>query len=252
MMSFSSTDLGWSLLQIGLGLAVLALLAGIVIWRGRRRGSTTLSLDVALTLSGWWVLMSLLGLVLNTINVVAGNTGIPVDGSLSQLPWPATVPCADRGIDASSGAALECTSAALSPAIVTGASVGVRVVAAFALFSSTALVAVPAVLIAVICFLTLRGLPFSRTVTRALVSAAVAVVVLGVASQLLTDISGVLALREVFPAESDLYPHSFHLSVAGEPFAGALALIALAAVFRRGIRLQQERDLLQRETEGLV
>lgn len=252
-MVFSSTDVGPSLLRIGLTLAALALIAGIVVWRGRRRGSTTLSLDVALTLSAWWVLMSVLGLALNTINVLVGNVGVTVDGAALQIPWPGGVPC-DAGMDAGAqdGATLLCTSATIDPAVVEGASMGVRALAALGLFSSTALAAIPAVLIAVICFLTLRGLPFSRTVTRALVAGAVAVVVFGLASQLLPDISGVLALREVFPRDSDLFPESFQLSATWDPFAGALALVALAAVFRHGIRLQHEKELLQKETEGLV
>jgi hypothetical protein len=44
---------------------------------------------------------------------------------------------------------------------------------------------------------------------------------------------------------------TFQLTVTPLPFAAALGLAALAAVFRQGMRLQRERERLQQETERL-
>lgn len=251
----SASDLWPALRFAAIGLAVLALIAAIVVWRGRRRGSTTLMMDVALTLSGWWVALSALALVFTVANTLTG-AAVTVEASLP-LTWPGNLPCDATG--QGEGARLLCGSAGVQSPWVMGSSVGVRLLIALSQVCTIALSVVPAVLIGVICFLTLRGRPFARTVTRALTVGAVAVLVFGIAAGILPEISGVVALREIFSPESDFYPESFQLGLSLPAIGGALALAALAAVFREGSRLQQEREQLeqetarlQKDTEGLV
>jgi hypothetical protein len=250
MLAFSSsTDVGPALAFIGVGLLVLGAVAGVTIWRGRRRGSTTLVMDVALTLSGWWVSLGLLGLVINVVNIIAGNGGFEVGASVS-MPWPAGVPC-DRTWEGEDPA-LFCGSGSLSSAYVLHSSVGIRLLVALSQVCTTALALVPAVLIGVVCFLTLRGRPFAQTIVRALYAGSITVLVLGIAAGVLPEISGVLALREAVPQDSGLYPMTFQLGLSLPAIGGALGLAVLAAVFREGSQLQQETERLQKDTEGLV
>jgi len=249
MLAFSSsTDLGPALAFIGFGLLLLGAVAGVTIWRGRRRGSTTLVMDVALTLSGWWVSLGLLGLVINTVNIIAGNVGFEAGTSVS-MPWPSGVPCDPTGLG--DEPALSCGSGSLTSPFILNSSIGIRLLVALSQVCTTALSLVPAVLIGVVCFLTLRGRPFAQTIVRALYAGSITVLVLGIAAGVLPEISGVLALREAVPQDSELYPMTFQLGLSLPAIGGALALAVLAAVFRQGMRLEQERARLQQETERL-
>jgi hypothetical protein len=257
MLSFGSDEIWPSLLKIGIALAATALVVGLVVWNGRRRGSRTIALDAALTLSGWWILLGIVSVVVFIIKAFTvdwaeldGQTYVYVD-------WPATLPCSEFGDSAAT--MLSCQGESLSEFTVENASLGLRLLAAAAQVSTVALTTMPAVILAVICFHTLRGQVFSLTVTRALVGGAVAVFVLGIAAELLSGIAATAGLREALPPDSAWYPVAYQLTVTPWPFAAALGLLALAAVFRQGIRLDQERtalrqetERLQKETEGLV
>lgn len=249
MITFGSDDLWPSLLKIGIALAVVAVIIGAAVWNGRRRGSRTIALDAALTLSVWWILLTIVGVVVITIKAFTvdwaelhGQTHVYVD-------WPADLPCSEFGD--SSTPMLTCGSENLSDFTVGSASLGLRLLAAAAQLTTLALTTMPAVIVAVICFYTLRGRVFSRLVTRALMGGAVAVLVFGVASDLLSGIAATAGLREVLPPDSAWYPSFYQLTVTPLPFAGALGLAALAAVFRQGTRLEQDRARLQQETERL-
>lgn len=247
---FTSENVWWSLAQIGLGLAAIGAVAAFIVWRGRRKGRKMLILDVALTLSGWWVMISALGTVISCINVLTGAAGFPLDAPALSVEWPGGLPCSAE--TNSSHAVLSCGAALIDSPWVMNAGIGVRVLAAAAIFCTGVLNAIPALLIAVICFQTLRGRPFSATVTRTFIAAAFVVVTLGIAEQLLSQIGGTLALREALPPDNKWYPMAFQLSLDGLPVAAALALVALAAVLHQGFRLQVEKAALERETEGLV
>lgn len=257
MLSFGSDEVWPSLAYIGIALAVIAAIVGIVIWRGRRRGSRTIALDAALAISGWSVLLSGVGAILIVVKAFSVDFAEFTGATNVWVPWPADLPCSEFGDSA--GTTLTCRGDALTDFTVGNASLGLRLLSAVAQLASGALSIVPAVILAVICFQTLRGATFSRTVTRALTGGAIAVLVLGVASDLLGSIAATAALREVFDPRSEWYPSAFQLTVTPLPFVAALALAALAAVFREGSRLQQERERLaqetarlQKETEGLV
>ncbi|GAB3595814.1 hypothetical protein [Microbacterium tumbae] len=247
MISFSG-GLWESLANIGIALAVIAVIVGFVVWRGRRRGSRTIALDAALTVSSWWLLLSAVGAVIIVVKVFATDWA-ELNGATSVwLPWPEGIPCSDAG----AANMLTCSGEDLSQFTVGGASLGLRILAGTAQLCTLAFTTVPAAMFAAICFQTLRGRTFSRTVTRVLTAGAVAVLVLGFAADLLGSVAATVALREAFPEGSEWHPWGFRLTVTPLPFVGALGLAALAAVFRQGMRLQREHEALQRDTEGLV
>ncbi|WP_337001872.1 MULTISPECIES: hypothetical protein [unclassified Microbacterium] len=249
MLTFGSDEIWPPLLNIAIGLAVIAVIVGLVVWNGRRRGSRTIALDAALTLSGWWILLSTVGAIIIVIKALTVDWAELNGSTYVYLPWPDNLPCSEFGDSVTT--MLTCRGESLSQFTVTNASLGLRLLAAAAQLSTLALTVLPAVVVAIICFSTLRGRVFSHTVTRALVGGAISVLVLGVASDLLNGIAATTGLREVFPPDSEWYPAAYQLTVTPVPFAAALALAALAAVFRQGMRLEQERERLQQETERL-
>jgi hypothetical protein len=239
------SSLGWILLV----LAVIAAIVGVVAWRGKRRGSTTIALDAALAVSGWWVMLSGVGVVFIVVKAFTADWAELSGATTVGLEWPTGLPCAEFG---GTAGMLTCSGNELTDFTVGGASLGLRLLAATSQMVTLAFTTIPAVMLAVICFQTLRGRPFSRTVTRVLTIGAAAVLLLGIASQLLSSIAATTALREIFDPASEWYPTRFQLTVTPLPLFGALGLAALAAVFREGIRLQTQKELLERETEGLV
>ena len=243
-------DLWPSLGNIGIALAVITLVIGVVFWRGRRRGSKTIALDAALTVSGYWILLSALGAVIIVIKALTVDWAELSGPTAVSLPWPENLPC--HGAGDSTATELSCGGSDLSDFTVSNASLGLRLLAGAAQMSTLILTTIPAAMLAVICFQTLRGRTFSRIVTRTLVYGAAAVLVFGIASDLLSGIAATAGLREVFPPDSEWYPWGFQLTVTPLPLVGSVALAALAAVFRQGTRLQHEKERLQRETEGLV
>lgn len=258
MISFGSDEIWQSLLYIGIALAVIALIVALLVWNGRRRGSRTIALDAALTLAGWWLLLSVVGAIIVIIKAFTVDWAeLHGDTTYASIPWPAELPCSEFGDSATT--MLTCRSESLTDFTVGNASLGLRLLAASAQLITLALSTIPAVVVAVICFHTLRGRPFSRIVSRALTGASIAVLVLGVSADLLSSISATAGLREALPADSDWYPVAYQLTVTPWPFGAALGLLALAAVFRQGMRLEQDRarlrhetERLQKETEGLV
>lgn len=249
MLTFGSDELGQSLLFIGIGLAVIALIVAVVVWNSRRRGSRTVALDAALTLSAWWILLGIVSAVILIIKAFTVDWAELNGQTYVYMDWPANLPCSEFGDSGTT--MLSCRGESLSEFTVGNASLGLRLLAAAAQLSTLALTTMPAVILAVICFHTLRGRVFSRTVTRALVGGAIAVLVFGVAADLLSGIAATTGLREVFPPDSEWYPSAYQLTVTPLPFGAALALVALAAVFRQGSRLEQDRARLQEETERL-
>lgn len=249
MLTFGSDELWPSLLNIGIGLAVIAVILGLVVWNGRRRGSRTIALDAALTISAWWILLSALGAVIIVIKALTVDWAELHGETHVYVSWPTALPCSEFGDSAAT--MLNCGGDSLTDFTVGNASLGLRLLAAAAQLSTIALTTMPAVIVAVICFSTLRGRVFSTMVTRSLVGGAIAVLVFGVAADLLSGIAATAGLREVFPSDSQWYPSFYQLTVTPLPFAAALGLLALAAVFRQGTRLEQDRARLQQETERL-
>ena len=249
MLTFGSDELWPSLLNIGIGLVVITLIVAAVVWNSRRRGSRTVALDAALTISVWWILLSAVGAVIFVVKAFTVDWAELHGQTNVWVSWPATLPCSEFGDSAKT--MITCSGESLSDFTVGNASLGLRLLAAAAQLTTVAMNTLPAVVVAVICFYTLRGRVFSQLVTRALVGGAIAVLVLGVVNDLLGGIAATTALREVFEPGSEWYPPVYQLTVTPWPFLAALALAALAAVFRQGMRLEQERAQLQREAERL-
>jgi hypothetical protein len=237
-------SLGW----IALALIAIAAIVGLAIWRGRRRGSRTIALDAALTVSGLWVMLSAVGALIIIVKAFTVDWAELNGTTTIWIGWPDDIPCSSSGAPGT----LSCGGSNFADFTVGGASLGLRTLATAAQLCTLAFTTIPAAMLAAICFQTLRGRTFSRTVTRVLYTGAICVVVLGIASELLSSIAATVGLREVFDEGSEWYPMSFQLTLTPLPFVGALGLAALAAVFSQGSRLQAERDQLERETEGLV
>lgn len=249
MITFGSDSVWDSLRFIGISLAVIAVVIGLFVWIGRRRGSKTIALDTALTISGMWIILSTIGAISIVAKIFQVDWAELSGRTLVWMDWPASLPCNEWG--STSETILTCGGTELTDFTVANASLGLRTLAGAAQLSTGILTTLPAVILAVICFNTLRGRAFSHTITRALVGGAIAVLVFGVASDLLSSIAATAGLREVFAPDSPWYPPRFQLTVTPLPFIAALMLAALAAVFRQGLKLQNERDALQRENEAL-
>ncbi|CAH0255038.1 hypothetical protein [Microbacterium foliorum] len=251
MFTFGSETLDSSLANMGIALGVFAVIIGLIVLVGRLRGSRTIALDATLAITGLWIVLSAAGLVIFVVKAFTVNWAELDGASLVSVPWPADLPCTHD--ENGTSAMLRCGSESLSDFTVANASLGLRLLAAAAQISGLALATTPVVMLWLICVNTVRGRGFSRTITRALTGGAIAVLVFGIASDLLQGIAATTALREVFaPDDYAWYPSVYQLTVTPLPFAGALMLAALAAVFRHGLRLQQERDALQRENEMLA
>jgi hypothetical protein len=141
-----------------------------------------------------------------------------------------------------------------------GLSVGVRICWALGQIAAWFVHATLAGLVAIVCSRLLRGEPFAPVVARAASIAAVAVLVGGLAAQIVGDVAGMMAASELLSVNSASWQEipgiespidawwpqpGGQLNIPFWPIAASLGFAALAAVFRQGFRLQ-------RDTEGLV
>ena len=246
-MSVGSDDLGRALVSIGFFLLALAAIIGVVVWLARRRGSTTVALDVALVVAAAWTAIGLLGTIF-TLAQTVGAGSIYVTGLPVSMSWPTALPCFAPEATLPSGTYIECASMSEANAWIAGLPIAPRIVIAAGQLASAALAILPGALVAVVCFQTLRGRPFASVVTRALFVSAGVVIVAGLASDVLSGVGRGLAAQAVLPTGVDaplISGAPFQISVQLWPIGAALALAALAMIFRYGARLQ-------RDTEGLV
>lgn len=254
-MTIGTQNLGEGLLWIGVFIAVVAVLSLIAVWIARRRGSRTVALDAAGSVAQGWLFLMVLGvgfMVWQWFN--QGELWIN-DLPVSFSNWPSgdTPGCDDPGGDAP---VLLCASVTSVNASVAHLTIGTRVVIGAGQLLGVLLIMVPAVLIIVLVGQARKGTPFSRVASRAFAWAAVAILVVGTVGELVVGIGKTLAAYEVLPSPEqggDLTnPGIFSLTVPLWPAGVALALAALAVVFRYGSALQRQTEALQRETEGLV
>lgn len=248
MFSVGTEDLASGLSQILLGLVIFGLIASVVGVAAKKAGSASVALDVAAALAYAWLALCAAGLIFVAWNTFFSDTtwvdaegvsGISIRDD--QLPKTHHLPQLTDAF--SSGMSLG----------IKGLPVGIRAVLFAAQLLAVVLVAAPAVVIRVITVNAAAGRPFAARVGRTLLVVAVVVLAAGIARDLVDPIGQTLAADSVLPDEGLLAaPHVFNLSVQLWPFAAALALGALAAVFRHGHRMQLEKEHLQRETEGLV
>lgn len=248
-MSTSTSDLAGALWSIGTFLLVfvgIIAVAALVIWIGRRRGRDTGVIDAALVISGGYVILLAVGLPFSIAQTLTADSVFVWDLPVN-VAWPGDLPCGQPTTDP--GPYLECATIAQTNASIVGLPLGTRAVLAGGQLLGGLLMIAPAAAIGVICFQLLRGAPFARVTSRTLLATAGFVLVAGVAADLLTGVGRGLAALEVLP--SSALPDatgpttSYSLAVQIWPFGAALALVALAAVFRYGARIE-------RDTAGLV
>lgn len=241
-MSAGGRDFLEALLWLGAFIVGLGAIVGVVVWRGRRRGSRTIALDAALTVSAWWLVLALLALAMQVIATLTSQEVTLMD---ARVTWSASspVPCGPPP-EGTEAASLTCLSPSGADVTIAGLSAGARALLAAGQILTAALGALPAALLATITWQALRGAPFSRTVIRALYVGAAVVLVTGIGAAVLSALAESVALAEVLPSQ-DVSPSFFRVSVDPVIFVSALALGALGSVFQHGTRLQ-------RDTEGLV
>lgn len=244
-MSVGSSDLGWALWMVGIFLLVVAAIAGIVVWVARRRGSTTGVISATLTIAAWWAVLVVIATPFGVAQTLTADS-ITVPDLPVSMTWPEQLPCGDAVT--ATPPTLECANVTSANATILGLTFAPRAMIALGQILGSVVVILPAVVIAVVCFQMLRGRPFARTASRALVVAAAVVLVAGIGVDIAAAVGRGLAAAEVLPGPGDHAVTSgaaYSLTVQVWPFGAALALVALAAVFRYG-------GALQRETEGLV
>lgn len=251
-MSVGGQNLWASVLWLALFVAVAAVIVLIVVWIGRRRGSTTIALDAADTLSRVWLAAVVLGVIAVVIQ------GFQPFVSLADVPAALDWPGRPDGSIAVTGdvPTLESATARAVDITAVGVTAGTRAVIATGALLSLALWALPAAIVQVITRQTLTGRTFARRTASALTWGAIGFLVFGTTADIAQQIGRNLLAREVLPAA-----HSggaltsldyLSLTLPLWPAAVALALAALATVFRYGAALETQTAALRRDTEGLV
>lgn len=244
-MSTTTSDLGGALLSIGLYLLIVAGVVGAVVLVARLRRSTTILIDAALAISAVWVALFVIAAPIALVQTLTGDS-VWVNDLPVSVPWTAGR-CGPGEVGP--GTYLECASVAQVNASIVGLPFETRALLATGQLISALLIATPAAAIGIICFQLLRGAAFARVTSRTLLVTAGIVLVGGIAGDLVTGVARGLAALEVFPSSAEPGTTgavaTYDLTVQLWPFGAALALAALAAVFRYGARLE-------RETAGLV
>ena len=244
-MSIGGATIGATLTWLAIAVGALVVVAVVVIFRGRRRGSRTIALDVTHAASAWiamvWLLFAVIrfGATLTTdqLAFVTDQVGLPA----------ADLPCGVlRGGDPiPTGPHLTCVTSDAVFAEFEAVSLGARLTVASGALLTDLAIAAPLILIAVVSFQSIRGMPFARIVTRSLYVAAAVILIAGVAGGVLTPLGHVLTLNEAAPAGSAYAPSGVQLAVPLLPIGGALLCCALASIVQHGARIQKD-------TEGLV
>jgi len=244
-MQSTSADLFSGLSIVVLYLVIGAAITLISILRARRNGSTTLALDVTRNASFAFVGLTVIGIVMSGLTIL-GNHWVslsePVQdwiaGSRDMLSSPA---CIDgtwpTGIDPDSA----------GPTFLCGGSVenvpfGPRLV----IYLGTVLGILAAGAIAWAIYTATRraGMrePFHPSVSRTFGGVSIIVMVTAVLGEVVSAIGMTLAARSLDWSGVEV---PFLFSIPWWPFAVAVGMFAMSAIFRYGAQLQ-------RETEGLV
>lgn len=246
-MSIGWPDLGGTLLWILGTLLVVGAVIGVLAWDARRRRSTSVTVDVAAAVARMWLALVAVWAVLIVLKwFTADFTEVPA--LPVSLPWPTALPCeGGPTVAATTQPTLECASVPTIQATLTSLTGGTRVVLGAGELLSLLLLALPGVVVAVICRAARKGRPFSAVTSRWLFIAAVVILVAGLGGEVLTGIGSAMAATEVLPppgAGAVTTTGIYRVVLPLSPIGAALALAALGAVFRYGARLQRETDLL--------
>lgn len=242
------SDLGGALIAGLIWAGVIAGVLAVLVWDAHRRRVASVVLDVTGAVARVWVAIVILGMIAGFIGLLFSPT-TSVDALPVHVEWPGSLPCDGPGGDTAAADTLYCARLTTASAEVSALNVGLKALLFLGGLLTYVVWAVPGVLVAVLCGLAVAGTPFARRAHRWLFGSAITILVAGMASELLLAIARYLVAGAVLPAASSGEPataaSTFAMVVPVWPIGAALALAALAVVFRHGWRLQ-------RETEGLV
>lgn len=231
-------------------LVALAIIAGalsVLVWDARRRRVASVVLDVTGAVARVWVAIVALGAVAGVVALFLSPTttitGLPVS-----VEWPLALPCRQPGSSGFAEPTLYCATIPTATAEISALSAGVKTILLSGSLFAWVLAAVPGLLVAMLCRLAAAGKPFAGAASRWLMISAVSVLVAGITSEVLLIVGRYLAAHEVFPGswtgEAATAPSGFTMTLPLWPIGAALALAALAVIFRHGARLQRETDLM--------
>lgn len=241
-------DLLSGLIPLALYLAVLGILVGIAVLWARRRRSSTLALSVTRSLAGTFLGLVVFGAVLGGINTFAVSH-LALSGHLREWVTSnrASILSPTCNSDGAFSVVLDPADGPGPVAYCQGAIENIPLMPRFVLFAGALLVLLAAAAIAwsiyTAALLASMRDPFHPSVPRTFRLASIVVVVGAVVGDLLRTIGMTLAARSLDWGPDLAVPFFFEFPLW--PFAVALGLFALSAIFRYGAQLQ-------RETEGLV
>lgn len=243
-MNIGWPDLPGALLWITGGLLLVAGFIGFIAWDARRRRSSSVVIEVAGALARVWVAFTGVAMLLSAWRWFGGDVWIP------DLPVVVDVPgLSCGGIDEPVVAATPtfvCGTVTGVDVTVAGVGAGLRMLLAGGDVLTLITIAAPAMVLAIACGQALKGVPFSRVVSRWLLIGAVTVLVAGLGGELLGSLGRTILANEIFPAHgADVVSTGiYRVSVSWWPICAAAALGALAAIFRHGARLQHDTEAL--------
>lgn len=245
-MNIGWTDLPGALLLLAAGLIVVAAFIGFIAWYARRRKSPSVVVEVAGSLARVWVAFTALGLVITAMRWLGGGetwvANVPVVADLV-----ATQTCGDVSAVEATSTTLVCGYFHSADVTVAALDLGTRALLAAGDLLALIAIAVPGAVLAIACGRALKGVFFSRAVSRALLVGAVVVLVAGLGAEISGSLGRSILANELFPAHTGdvVSTGVYRVSASFLPICAAFALAALGAIFSYGTRLQ-------RDTEGLV
>lgn len=233
MMQLTSGDLAAGLSMLLLWLLIAGLIVAFSIARARRRGSTTLALDVTRNASYAFVLLAGAGAVMFGVSILSSSS-VSLDDTTAS--WVAGQH--DSATGPTHGGVVENVPFGPRLVIYLGTLLGIFAsgAIAWAIYNATRRAG--------------QREPFHRSVSKTFGVVAFVVMVGAIVGELLKQIGMTFAARSLeWPA--GLEP-PFELAIPLWPFAVAVGLFALSAIFRYGARQQQEAEQLRHETDGLI
>lgn len=247
-MTVAWSDLGGALIAGLVWIAIIAVVLAILLWDARRRRVPSIILDVTGAVARVWVALVILGAVAGLVGLIAS----PVT-TLTELPvsveWPTAIPCQEASSTTATSTSLYCARIPTATVEITALSGGLTALVFAGGLLAYVAAATPGVLVSALCGRAAAGAPFARPASRWLLISAITILIAGMLGEIVLAVARFLAADAVLPnaqsGEAATAASTFAMTVPVWPIGAALALAALAAIFRYGSRLQ-------RDTEGLV
>jgi hypothetical protein len=184
--------------------------------------------------------------------------------------WPQLHPSVE--LDPAPAAAVVSGGFTWAEVAVEGLGTEVRLLHAAGLLAAGATGAIVAIAIAVLCHRVLADDPFRPAVSRAATISGGSVLIGGLVWQVFSHIAGTITSRSVlfiegWSSDSEEFSNAFREDIVSDvgwpqpaiewtvdlwPIWIGLALLAVGTAFRRGERLREKAEQLQRDTAGLV